>query len=318
MDKLLKQLVAPISVSGRETEISKVIEALAKPWGEISRDQLGNLVVHKPGYGRRILVAAHMDTVGLIVTYVDEKGFVRFAPVGGLRVIPTIGQRVRFESGVIGVVCFERDVEPEKLTVDKLYVDTAGQKVEIGETAAFCAEPVFPGSHVISPYLDNRLGCAVCLKALELLKETDNDIFFVFTVQEEVGLRGAKPAAFTITPDLAIAVDICGLADFPGEKKPNSLSIDAGPVIKIMDASVICHPAVVSLLEEAGKKLGIETQRYVTKSGGTDAGAIFNTRGGVPSGVLSIPIRYTHNPNELANLEVAENCARLLAEAITN
>ncbi len=316
MDKLLQKLVPPVSVSGREEEISRVIETLAKPYGQISRDHLGNLVVHKPGNGRRILLAAHMDTIGLIVTHVDEKGFVRFAAIGGLRLVPMIGQRVKFESGVVGIVCYDRGTEPGDLTVDKLYVDTAGAKVEIGETAAFCAEPLFAGRKVISPYLDNRLGCAVCLKALELLKHTDNDIFCVFTVQEEVGCRGAKPVAYTITPDLAIAVDICGLADFPGEDKPNSLTVEGGPVIKIMDAGVICHPTVVSMLEEAGKKLNIATQRYVTRSGGTDAGAIFNTRGGVPSGVLSIPIRYTHNPNELADLDVAENCARLLAEAI--
>lgn len=316
MDKLLQKLVPPVSVSGREEEISRVIETLAKPYGQISRDHLGNLVVHKPGNGRRILLAAHMDTIGLIVTHVDEKGFVRFAAIGGLRLVPMIGQRVKFESGVVGIVCYDRGTEPGDLTVDKLYVDTAGAKVEIGETAAFCAEPLFAGRKVISPYLDNRLGCAVCLKALELLKHTDNDIFCVFTVQEEVGCRGAKPVAYTITPDLAIAVDICGLADFPGDDKPNSLTVEGGPVIKIMDAGVICHPAVVSMLEEAGKKLNIATQRYVTRSGGTDAGAIFNTRGGVPSGVLSIPIRYTHNPNELADLDVAENCAKLLAEAI--
>ena len=316
MDKLLQKLVPPVSVSGREEEISRVIETLAKPYGQISRDHLGNLVVHKPGNGRRILLAAHMDTIGLIVTHVDEKGFVRFAAIGGLRLVPMIGQRVKFESGVVGIVCYDRGTEPGDLTVDKLYVDTAGAKVEIGETAAFCAEPLFAGRKVISPYLDNRLGCAVCLKALELLKHTDNDIFCVFTVQEEVGCRGAKPVAYTITPDLAIAVDICGLADFPGDDKPNSLTVEGGPVIKIMDAGVICHPTVVSMLEEAGKKLNIATQRYVTRSGGTDAGAIFNTRGGVPSGVLSIPIRYTHNPNELADLDVAENCARLLAEAI--
>ena len=316
MDKLLKKLIPPVSVSGRETAISKVIEELARPYGDISRDHLGNLVVHKAGNGRRILLAAHMDTVGIMVTYVDEKGFARFASIGGLRPVLVAGQRVRFENGVVGVICYDRDVEPKDLTIEKLYVDTAGAKVEIGDTAVYCGEPAFNGNSVISPYLDNRLGCAVCLKALELLGKTDNDIFCVFTVQEEVGLRGAKPVAYTISPDFAIAVDICGLADCPGEKKPNSLTISGGPVIKLMDARVICHPTVVRELEEAGKALGIATQRYVTKSGGTDAGAIFDTRGGVPSGVLSIPIRYTHSPNEIADLQVAEDCARLLAEAI--
>lgn len=316
MDKLLKKLVAPTSVSGREQAISEVIEKLGKPYGEISRDPMGNLVIHRAGLGRRMMLAAHMDTIGLMVTHVDEKGFVRFAPIGGLRLMPMIGQRVRFESGVFGIVCFERGTEPQDLTPEKLYVDTAGVRVEIGETAAFCGEPLFQGGKVISPYLDNRLGCAVCLKALELLEQTDNDIFCVFTVQEEVGTRGAKPVAYSITPDLAFAVDICGLADFPGNDKPNSLTIEGGPVIKLMDANVLCHPTAVARLEEAGKALAIPTQRYVTRSGGTDAGAIFNTRGGVPTGVLSVPIRYTHNPNELADLAVAENCARLLTKAI--
>lgn len=316
MDKLLKKLIPPLGVSGREQEISLVIEKIAKKYGEVSRDHLGNLVVHKPGMGRRIMIAAHMDTIGLMATYTDENGFVRFAPIGGLRLVPLIGQRVRFESGVIGVVCSDRGVEAQDLKPDKLYVDTAGQEVSVGETAAFCDDPVFSGDCVISPYLDNRLGCAVCLRALELLKDTDNEIFCVFTVQEEVGCRGAKPVAYSITPDRAFAVDICGIADFPGEDKPNSLTLSGGPVIKLMDANVLCHPDVVKCLEEAGRKLDITTQRYVTKSGGTDAGAVFNTRGGVPTGVLSIPIRYTHNPNEIADLQVAKDCARLLAEAV--
>lgn len=316
MDKLLKKLIPPIGVSGREAEISKEIEKLARSFGEVSRDHLGNLVVHKPGMGRRIMLAAHMDTIGIMVTYVDEKGFARFAPIGGLRLVPMAGQRVRFENGAVGVICYDRGTEAQDLKPEKMYVDLAGQKVSVGETAAFCAEPIFANGMVISPYLDNRLGCAVCLKALEIMKKTDNEIFCVFTVQEEVGLRGARPAAYSIIPDLAIAVDICGIADWPGEDKPNSLTLSGGPVIKIMDARIICHPSAVKRLEEAGEALGIQTQRYVTKSGGTDAGAIFDTRGGVPSGVLSIPIRYTHNPNEIGDLKVAEDCARLLAEAI--
>ena len=315
MDKLLKKLIPPVGVSGREQEIAKVIGELAAPFGDVSRDHLGNLVVHRPSSGKRILIAAHMDTIGLMATYVDEKGFVRFAPIGGLRLVPMIGQRVRFENGAVGVVCAERGVEAKDLTVEKLYVDLPGQKVGIGETAAFCAEPVFANGFAVSPYLDNRLGCAVCLRAMELMEDTENDVFFVFTVQEEVGLRGAGPAAYTIMPDLAIAVDICGIADYPGEDKPNSLTLSGGPVIKFMDARVICHSAVVKLLEDAGLALEIPTQRYVTKSGGTDAGAIFHSRGGVPSGVLSIPIRYTHNPNEICDLKVAGDCARLLAKA---
>ena len=230
--------------------------------------------------------------------------------------MPMIGQRVRFESGVIGVISAERGVELKELKPEHLFIDTAGEPVAIGDTAAFCAEPVFAGKKVISPYLDNRLGCAVTLRAMELLKDTENEIFFVFTVQEEVGCRGARPVAFTIQPDLAIAVDICGVPDTPCKKKPNALTLEGGPVIKIMDANVIASPEIVSLLEQAGEDMGVKTQRLVTNAGGTDAGAIIGTRGGVPTGSLAIPIRYTHCPNEVGDLEVAENCARLLAEAI--
>ncbi len=316
MDNLLKKLIAPIGVSGRETAISQQIEKLAGNLGEVSWDHLGSLVVHRPGPGRRIMLAAHMDTIGIMVTYLDDRGFARFAPLGGLRLVPLTGQRVRFESGAVGVICTDRGVEPQDLKPENMFVDLAGQKVETGETAAFCGESVFANGMVISPYLDNRLGCAVCLRALQLLKRTDNDIFCVFTVQEEVGLRGARPAAYSIIPDLAIDVDICGVTDWPGEDRPNSLTLSGGPVVKLMDARILCHPDVVKRLEDAGKVLGIRTQRYVTRSGSTDAGAIFDTRGGVPTGVLSIPIRYTHNPNEIGDLRVAEDCARLLAEAL--
>lgn len=316
MDKLLRKLISPVAVSGRETAVSEIIAELAAPYGEVVRDRMGNLVVHRPGFGRRIMVAAHMDSIGVMVTYIDEKGFARFANLGGMQLVPMIGQRVRFESGVIGVIGAERGVELKELKPEHLFIDTAGEPVAIGDTAAFCAEPVFAGKKVISPYLDNRLGCAVTLRAMELLKDTENEIFFVFTVQEEVGCRGARPVAFTIQPDLAIAVDICGVPDTPCKKKPNALSLEGGPVIKIMDANVIASPEIVSLLEQAGEDMGVKTQRLVTNAGGTDAGAIIGTRGGVPTGSLAIPIRYTHCPNEVGDLEVAENCARLLAEAI--
>ena len=316
MDKLLRKLISPVAVSGRETAVSGLIAELAAPFGEVSRDRMGNLVVHKPGKGKRVMVAAHMDSIGVMVNYVDDKGFARFANLGGMQLVSMIGQRVRFENGTVGVVCVDRGVELRDLKPEHLYLDTAGVPVEIGDTAAYCAEPLFVGNKVLSPYLDNRLGCAVCLRALELLRETDNELYFVFTAQEEVGCRGAKPAAYAIQPDLALVVDICGVPDTPGEKKQNALTLDGGPVVKLMDWSHIAHPAVVALLEQTAEALGVKTQRLVAVSGGTDACTITESRSGVPSACLAIPIRYTHSPNELGDLEVAEACARLLAEAV--
>lgn len=315
MDKLLRTLIPPVSTSGAEGEITKVLRELAKPYGELATDHLGNLVVHKPGGGKRIMLAAHMDTVGVVATYIEDGGFVRFGKLGGMKLIPMIGQRVRFESGVVGVICAENGVEQKDLAVEKLYIDTLGEKVGIGETGAFLAEPIFVGNQVMSPALDNRLGCAVCLRALELLGDTENDIFCTFTVQEEVGRRGARPAAYTITPDLGIAVDICGVSDVPG-KKLDDLKLSGGPIVKYMDRRMICHKTVIKLLEDTAKELEIPVQRCVTDHGGTDASMILNSRGGVPAGSLCIPIRYTHTANEIADLNMAEQTAKLLAAAI--
>ena len=315
MDKLLEKLIAPVSVSGCENAVAEIIKELAAPYGDVARDTLGNLVLHKAGKGKRIMLAAHMDTVGVVATYLEEGGFVRFGTIGGIRLIPMIGQRVRFESGVLGVICPEPDVEQKDLTAEKLYIDTFGQEVEIGETATFCEAPQFINGKVVSHGLDNRLGCAVCLRAMELLQETENDIFCTFTVQEEVGRRGARPVAYSIVPDLAIAVDICTALDIPGGKKKDNLTLEGGPVIKYMDARSISHKAVVSLLERTAAELELPFQRYVTNRGGTDASMILNSRGGVPAGTLSIPIRSTHTANEVADLRVAEQCARLLAAA---
>lgn len=316
MDKLLRKLLSPVAVSGREEAVTEIVAELAKPYGELAKDRMGNLAVHKPGFGRRIMVAAHMDAIGIMVTYIDDKGFARFVSLGQTKLASMIGQRVRFENGVIGLIGADRGVSLKDLKPEHLYIDTAGEAVAIGDTAAFCAEPVFLGSKVVSPYLDNRLGCAVALRALELLKDTENELFFVFTVQKELGGRGARPVAFTIQPDLAIAVDVCDVPDTPGEKKINALRLTGGPVVKLFDWSHIAHPAVVSLLEQAGKDLGIGTQRLVEEGGSSDAGYIMDTKGGVPAGCLAVPVRYAHSPNEIGDLGVAENCARLLAEAV--
>ena len=316
MEKLLNKLIPPISVSGCETEISKVISQLGKAYGEVVSDKLGNLVIHKPGNGKRIMLAAHMDSVGVIVTYVEDNGYVRFGKIGGAKLLQMVGQRVRFENGVIGVICPENGVEPKDLDESKLYIDTLGEKVQIGDTATFCDEPYYVNGKVIAPRLDNRLGCAICLRALELLGETDNEIYCTFTVQEEVGRRGAKPAAYTIMPDLGIAVDICGVFDYPGGKKLDELKLEGGPIVKYMDQRMICHRDVIRLLEDTAKELDIPVQRYVTKRGGTDGSMIFDSRGGVPTGTLCVPIRYTHTANEVASLGMAEQCAKLLAAVI--
>ena len=298
MDKLLRKLISPVAVSGRETAVSEIIAELAAPYGEVVRDRMGNLVVHRPGFGRRIMVAAHMDSIGVMVTYIDEKGFARFANLGGMQLVPMIGQRVRFESGVIGVISAERGVELKELKPEHLFIDTAGEPVAIGDTAAFCAEPVFAGKKVISPYLDNRLGCAVTLRALELLKDTENEIFFVFTVQEEVGCRGAQTAAWRICPDIALILEGTTAADLPSQSGGDKVCCPGkGPVIPFMDGGSVYDHSLFRKLTRLAEEKGIPWQTKTKISGGTDASAIQRSRAGARVAAISAAVRNIHSPS---------------------
>ncbi len=172
------------------------------------------------------------------------------------------------------------------------------------------------GDTLIAPYMDNRIGCAALLIALSQIEKTENDLYFVFSVQEEVGLRGAKTAAYAIDPDLGIAVDVTDTGDVPDMKYGMAVKLGEGPTVKLLDSSVICAPEVVALLNDTAKACAIPVQQEVLRAGGTDAGAIQLTRGGVPSGGVSIPTRYIHSACEMVSLTDVENAARLIAAAV--
>ncbi|HOQ36291.1 MAG TPA: M42 family metallopeptidase [Acetivibrio sp.] len=324
MFDLIKKLTGAVGVSGNEEEIRELIIQEIKDYvDEINVDALGNLIAVKKSKGKKIMVAAHMDEIGLMVTHIDEKGFLRFSTVGGISRFDSIGQRVRFKNGTVGAVYYEDKLEDMKdLRFSKMYIDIgasnreeAEKSVKIGDTACFAGEAVKQGDMVISKALDDRSGCAVVVKAIKDLPQTDNEIYFVFTVQEELGLRGAGTAAYSIKPDMAIAVDVTMTGDTP-ESHAMEVKCGRGPAIKIKDRSVICHPQVRKLLEEAAEKNGIPYQLEILEAGGSDPGSIHITAGGIPSGAISIPCRYVHSPVETASLKDIENAARLLIEAI--
>lgn len=324
MFDLIKKLTGTVGVSGNEEEIREVIKKeIIDSVDEIKVDALGNLIAVKKGKGKKIMVAAHMDEIGLMITHIDEKGFLRFSTVGGVSRYDSIGQRVCFKNGTVGAVYYEDKLEDMKdLRFSKMYIDIgasnreeAEKLVKIGYTACFSGEAVKQGDMVISKALDDRSGCAVVVKAIKDLPQTDNEIYFVFTVQEELGLRGAGTAAYSIKPDMAIAVDVTLTGDTP-ESHPMEVKCGGGPAIKIKDRSVICHPKVRKLLEESAEKIGIPYQLEILESGGSDPGSIHITAGGIPSGAISIPCRYVHSPVETASLKDIENSARLLVEAI--
>ena len=319
--KTLQALNACHGPAGDESGIADAIEALAAPYADkIKRDTLGNLLCHKKGKGPKVLFAAHMDSIGLIITHIDEHGFLRFGPVGGLSAHEVLGAPVRFANGVKGVVALEGKVEAKEMKLEHLYVDIgakdeaeARSMVQVGDVAVYDTAAFQSGSRIFSPYLDDRIACVVLLMAMERLGETDNDLTFAFTVQEELGLRGARTAAFGIDPDFGVAVDVTPADDEMNPKHSGSSVTGGGAAIKVMDGSVICHPQVVSAMEKLAEEKGINFQMDVIRAGGTDAGAIHQTRSGVPSGGISIPCRYVHSPAEMVDCRDVEACAALVA-----
>ncbi len=307
--------------SGDEGQVAQAIEKLAAPFvDEITTDTLGNLICHKKGSGKKIMFAAHMDSIGFIVTHIDEKGFLRFGRIGGLSAHEVLGTPVRFKNGVRGIVACPGKTDPKEMKLDDLYLDIgardeaeAKSMVQVGDTAVYDTAAFVSGSRIVSPYLDDRIACVVLLMAMEQLKETENDLYFVFTVQEEVGIRGARTAAYGIDPDYGIAVDVTDSDDIPDAPHECSSVAGKGAAIKVMDSSVICHPAVVAKLEALAKEQGIAAQKDILKAGGTDAGAIHQTRAGVYTGGISIPTRYIHTPQEMADLDDIKACADLTA-----
>lgn len=318
----LQALNACHGPAGDEGGVAAALRKLAEPYvDQCTVDTMGNLICHRKGSGPKVMFAAHMDTVGFIVTHIDEKGFLRFGKLGGLDAADLLGTPVRFKNGARGVVATEGKVEAKDRNLGHLYLDIGARsreeaeaQVKLGDTAVYDT-PVFrSGERVFSPYLDNRIACVALLMAMERIKESPNDLYFVFTAQEELGQRGAKTAAYGIDPDYGIAVDVTGSDDTPGSSHDCSSAAGKGAAIKVMDSSVICHPAVVARLESLAKENGIPCQRDILRSGVyTDAGPIHQTRAGVYTGGISIPCRYIHGPVEVADLGDVEACAALTA-----
>lgn len=318
--EILKALSEAHGPSGDEGDIRAKIEELARPFAdEMMTDTLGNLIVHKKGEGPRVMFAAHMDSIGFIVTHIEKEGFLRVGKLGGIAPKEAAYSAVRFKNGVRGVFVPEEKADFGKLKLDECYLDVgaedeeaAGKLVRVGDTCVYDAPLRLQGSRVTGPCLDDRIACAVLLSALERIQKPACDLYLVFTVQEEVGLRGAKTAAWWTEPDVGIAVDVTDVDDTPGSEKSGTARLGKGAAVKVMDASVICHPEIVARLEELAKAENIPVQRDILRGGGTDAGAIHTTRLGVRTGGISVPCRYIHTPAETADLTDAEHCVRLV------
>ena len=323
---LLKDLMCCPSVSGRETKIMEKIRGYIAPLTDTCRtDALGNLIALKKGNGqeetkKKLMLCAHMDEIGFIVTFVENNGYIRVAPVGGIHFVAAAYAPVVSENGVCGVLAPDAGTPVTELGAEKVFVDIgarnkkeAERKVKIGDF--FVLEPYAKklcGTRVCGRPFDDRVGCAVLIRIAEQLKdcELENDVYLVFSVQEEVGCRGSKPAAFSVMPDVALAVDVTGTGDIPGAK-PMACAVGDGAAIKLKDNSVICDGETVARLTKLAKENQIRHQHEILRAGGTDAGSMQMAGNGCRAAALSIPSRYIHSGAEVIDLADAEACVAL-------
>ncbi len=329
---LLKRLTETPGTSGREEQVREVVLSEMKPLvDEISVDALGNVIGVKRGSGTtKVMLAAHMDEIGFLVKHVASNGYLRVQPVGGHDPSVLVAQRVLVHTehhgalrGVLTAarkpIHLQRDKAEGAPALTDLFVDLGikgeqvNEMVEVGDFVTMDRTLEVVGDCVISKALDDRSGVFVMLEALRRLKNPVATVYAVATVQEEVGLRGAQAAAYTVDADVAIALDTTLAVEMPGSGEHEAVTkLGAGVAIKIMDSGHIAHPKLVRHLREIARREGIPYQMEVLPAGSTDAAAMQKARGGTTSATLSLPSRYVHTVNEMVALSDIEADINLL------
>ena len=327
MKSLIQELVETIGPSGYEMEVRDLILSKVEPLADnVHIDALGNLIATKgkiSSRGIKIMLAAHMDEIGVMATHIDENGFIRFTTIGGVRRQTCVGGRVRFLNGTRGVINHDDLGDVNKLpTFSQMFIDVGATSqgdcpVRVGDVAAFDRPFSIYGDRLVSKAMDDRIGTAVLIETLRLLNKTPNQVHFVFSVQEEVGLRGATTAAYGLDPDVGIAVDVTRSGDTPKGIKME-VSLGAGPAVKVRDSGMLSDPRVVTWMVNTAEKTKIPYQMEVLEAGTTDARAIQLSRAGVPAGCISIPCRYVHAPSEMVDYNDVQNAVKLLHTLVKN
>lgn len=318
---LIKRLSEAYGPSGSEEPVRELVRDEIREFvDQVRVDALGNLIAQRRGNGnqrKRIMLAAHLDEIGIMVTYIDARGFARIGSSRGVKPSSLVGARVKFENGLIGVIAREdHDGGSKTLEMSSLFLDTGGSNVQVGEVA--CLDRVFVDGEatLMGKALNNRVGCAILIQTLRELKKSPHDISCVFTVQQNVGARGAGAAAFAIQPDMAFVIDAAGAADIPGAD-PNGLSLGKGPAIKFQDEGTLTSASARQVLMNAAREAHVPYQLDVTPRLHGDSGAIQAAREGVPTGALGLPMRYVGTASEMMDSNDAENAVKLLGALLT-
>lgn len=334
--ELLKELTEAHGTSGYEDAIREIVRRELSPISEVSSDAMGNLICCKEGNGsRKLMIAAHMDEIGFVVRFIEDKGFLRLATLGGWDPRQMNSQRVkvRTKDGDLlpGVLMY--GTKPAHMLTDAernegqkhdnffvdlgLSADEVKQKVRVGDPVTMDRTFMQMGDLFTCKSMDDRVAVFVMIEALKAVRKHEVSVYAVATVQEEIGLRGAAAAGWSVQPDVAVAVDITIANDIPGIGGADEVTrLGDGTAIKVMDSSLICHPKVVDHFRTLAEKNQIPHQMEILTRGGTDAGAIQRLHGGIPSFTLSIPTRYVHTVNETVHAKDVQASIDLLARYI--
>lgn len=319
----IETLARVFGPAGSESAVAEKIIGLAGPYAdEITSDVMGNVIARKKGGKRKVMFSAHMDSIGLVVTHIDDCGYLKFSNLGGVPPARVLGLPVVFGDGTRGVVGCDGKTDQKNLKLENFFIDIgardgdeARKNIRLGAAAVYDQPCVMLGNRIAAPHLDARIACVAQLAAMERITSPANDLYFVFSVQEEIGCRGARTAAFAIEPDFGFAVDVTGTGDIPETKPKMDVKLGGGAAIKVMDMSVMCHPKVVEYLRKRAEAGNIPYQMEILLYGGTDAGAIQVSRGGAYAGGISIPTRYVHSPLEMCDMGDVEACVELIVAA---
>ncbi len=337
--ELLGKLVEATGVSGYEDEVAAIIRSEMEKYADtVERDTLGNVIGLKRGKGEgKVMLAAHMDEIGFVVSHIDDNGFIYISPVGGINVKTLLSRRVTVHGdkkypGVMGVLPphakkkDEKDKKKKEPEIEDIFVDIGAESkddvlekgIEIGTIITYDEDLKKLGENKYTcKSMDDRIGVFTLLETMKRLEEPAYDTYFVATTQEEVGLRGAKVSGYKITPDLAIAVDVTLAMDIPDVEDHKVVTkLGKGPAVTIMDRTVIGHRKLNAFLEKIAEEHEIPVQRNILTRGGTDAGTIHLTKEGVISTTLSIPTRFVHSTVECVDIRDVENAAVLLAKTL--
>ncbi|MBU5486548.1 M42 family peptidase [Clostridium sp. MSJ-11] len=311
MDKLLVDLINAFGVSGNEDGVKNIIkEELKETNFKILEDSLGNLIVNMGTGKKKIMVCSHMDSIGFIASFIEDNGLIKVEKIGNFQSKDIVHSIVKFKNGTIGKMVINKD---------ELFIDIGITEkeevlkfVEEGDTACLVGPCISKEHSIIGANLDNRVGCYVLLKLLKELSHSENEIYFVFSTQQQLGGRGARAAAYKINPEYCIVLDLEDVKDIIDG---DGIKLGNGPLIKVMDKSLIMHEEIKEILDESAKALGINLQYGVSNST-SDGGLIHKEGQGIKTGEMSIPCKYKNSFSAMVNSEDIDQCIKILKEIL--